>query len=271
MKTDNSIVKIGLVQMLCEKGAINDNLKSILNYILEADARGIDILGFPELCLTGYNDPTKYPETIIPLNNPAVNSILDITRGRNISVLAGLIEENHGNKPYITQIVSKNGWIEGYYRKITIVDEDDDPVKETEWWSPGDTVPVFDHQGLKFGVAICADISNEQVFDRCSRQGAQIVFELAAPGLYGEQKTRDWKKGFEWWESVCLEKLGLYAQKFNFWIAVATQAGRTIDEDFPGGGYVFAPGGQRVFATRDGSPGTVYLALDLITHEITEL
>ena len=73
----------------------------------------------------------------------------------------------------------------GVYRKTTIQDE------ETEWFSAGKDMPVFQHEGVTFGIAICADIGNEAVFDACGRQGAQIVFELAAPGLYGEPATRD--------------------------------------------------------------------------------
>ena len=36
---------------------------------------------------------------------------------------------------------------------------------------------------------------------------------------------------------------------------VATQAGRTVDEDFPGGGYLFDDGGELVAQTGDGSEG----------------
>ena len=49
---------------------------------------------------------------------------------------------------------------------------------------------------------------------------------------------------------------------------MATQAGRTVDEDFPGGGYVFAPNGERAYATADGSPGAAYLGLDLETGHV---
>jgi predicted amidohydrolase len=148
---------------------------------------------------------------------------------------------------------------------MTIKDE------EADWFAPGDRVPVFAHDGLTFGVAICADIGNPNVFAECARQGAQIVFELAAPGLYGEQATRDWRAGFEWWEGECQTHLAAYAREHSFWIAVATQAGRTIDEDFPGGGYLFAPDGTRRYATPDGSPGAVYLEIDLATQRVSPL
>lgn len=97
----------------------------------------------------------------------------------------------------------------------------------------------------------------------CRQQGAQIVFELATPGLYADQTTRDWQSSYAWWEGECRMKPGAYAREHGLWIAAAAPAGRTIDEDFPGGGYLFAPGGERVFATKNFEPGAAYIELDL--------
>ncbi len=119
--------------------------------------------------------------------------------------------------------------------------------------------------------SICADIGNVEVFTACAHQGAQIIFELAAPGLYGEQATRNWQSGYAWWEGECQKLLGGYARQFGCWIAAATQAGRTVDEDFPGGGYLFAPDGKRVFATKDWSVGEVYLEVDLDGGGVREI
>jgi predicted amidohydrolase len=89
--------------------------------------------------------------------------------------------------------------------------------------------------------------------------------------LYGEQGTRDWQSGYNWWKGECQKYLSKYAKKYKYWIAVATQAGRTRDEDFPGGGYVFAPDGSCLYATPDGSAGAVYLELDLDNKTVTEI
>jgi predicted amidohydrolase len=256
------VLRISLVQMLCEKAAITGNLEQMERYIAEAAERGVDIVGFPEMSITGYADPTKHPEATIRLDGPEVAQLVQITHGLPITVLAGLIEENPDGKPFITQIVVRDGRLLGRYRKKRIVEE------EADWFSPGDTVPVFAHGGLPFGIAICADIGSEEVFAKCARQGAWIVFELAAPGLHGEQATRDWRTGFEWWEGECQEHLSKYAREYTIWVAVATQAGRTIDEDFPGGVYVFAPDGRRLYAAPDWSVGAVYLALDLEARTI---
>lgn len=261
-----NMMRLGLVQMLCEKNAVADNLDTISRYIAEAAARRVDIIAFPEMCLTGYVDLIKYPGAALRLDGPEVSELLELTRGYTGSVLVGLTEFNPAGKPFITHIVVRNGLMLGFSRKITIVGE------ETDWFSPGSSVPVFRHDALTFSIAICADLTNEDVFAQGSRQGARVIFEVAAPGLYGEQETpRNWESGYAWWSGECQKYLSSHAKKFGIWILVATQAGRAIDEDFPGGGFVFAPNGERVFATTDWSPGAVFLEIDFDTGCVTQI
>jgi predicted amidohydrolase len=259
------MARIGLIQMHCEKAAIQKNLKTIACYLEEAALHNLDIIGFPEMSLTGYADPNKYPEAVLNLDGPEVQQLLRLTEQSSVTALVGLIERNPSGKPFITQIAVRRGVLQGYYRKITIKDE------ETEWFSAGQDVPMFKLGDLKFGIAVCADIENETVFAECRRKGAKFVFELAAPGLYGEQVTRNWESGYAWWEGECQKYLSRYAQDYGVWIGVATQAGRTVDEDFPGGGYVFSPTGERLYATADYLPGAVYVELDFETNTMMRL
>src|SRR5579885_2123840 len=124
-----------------------------------------------------------------------------------------------------------------------------------------DALPIY--WATTFGVAICADIDTPEIFAQQARQGARIIFEAAAPGLYGEQETRNWRSGYEWWQSECHQKLGRYARENDIFIAVATQAGRTSDEDFPGGGYVFGPTGACLLSTEDWSENVLYAELPI--------
>jgi predicted amidohydrolase len=259
------MTRVGLIQMRCEKAAIAENLQTMKAYLAEAAARQVDIVGFPEMCLTGYADPNRYPDAMLNLTGTEIAQFLRVTHWFPGTVLAGFIEANPGGKPFITHIAACQGVLSGVYRKITIRDE------EVEWFTAGQSVPVFQHDALQFGVAICADLKNRQVFSQIREQGARLIFELAAPGLYGDQETRDWQAGFEWWQGECLEYLGSYARDYNAWILVASQAGRTVDEDFPGGAFVFAPDGRRVFATPDGAPGAVFLEIDPDSGTVREL
>jgi predicted amidohydrolase len=248
---------IGLAQMYCEKGAVEQNLAAIQTTIQEAISQDVDILCFPEMSITGYLDPHRWPEAILRLDGPEVASFVAMTAGTSITALAGLVEANPGDKPFITQIVARDGKLLGYYRKKTIIDE------EAAWFAPGAAVPVFAHPKGSFGVSICADIEDPAIFAEGARQGARIIFEAAAPGLYGEQASRNWQSGYAWWRDKCQAQLGQYARDNRVYIAVATQAGRTIDEDFPGGGYLFAPDGSRLSATSDWAEGVLYASIAL--------
>jgi len=258
-------MRIGLIQMQCEKGQVERNLATTAQYLAEATVRGVDVVAFPEMSLTGYADPTKDSAAMLDLGGPEVGELLKLSERYPLTALVGLIERNPAGKPFITQVVVRQGALLGCYRKITIKDE------ELEWFAPGRGVAVFRSGGVTCGLAVCADIHNEAVFAECHREGASFMFELAAPGLYGEQATRDWAAGYAWWEGECQAYLGRYAREYGLWIAVATQAGRTVDEDFPGGGYVFAPGGERVYATSDWRPGGLYVTVDLESRQVAHL
>jgi predicted amidohydrolase len=248
-------MRIGLVQMRCEKGDVEANLAATADYLRDAVAVGADVVCFPEASITGYVDPTHYPDAVLRLDDPAVARFVAMTREGRVTALAGLIEANPGERPYITQIVARAGKLLSYYRKRTI------PEEEAHLFASARTPGVFAHPTAAFGVTICADIEDAALFAEHAQAGARVVFEAAAPGLYGEQATRDWREGFEWWRGECFTKLGRYARENGVFVAVATQAGRTLDEDFPGGGYVFGPDGVCVIATEDWGEGVLYSTL----------
>ena len=258
--------RVGLIQMVCEKGALDLNRRTIAAVLEQAARVDVDVVGFPEMSLTGYSDPARFPTAIIDLDGPEVERTVALTRAYPFAVLFGIEERNPKGKPFITQILAQRGQILGHYRKITIEDE------ELDWFAPGNgDVLVFDAGGARLGVSICADLHNEAVFAACRERGAEMVLELAAPGLYGEQSQRSWQSGYAWWDGDCRRYLGAHAKSQGLWIAVATQAGRTIDEDFPGGAFVFSPTGERLYTTADGSPGAVFLDIDPGRGRVTEL
>jgi predicted amidohydrolase len=250
-------LRIALVRMRCEKGAISANLDATAAYLGASAAHGADIVCFPEASLTGYVDPGRYPAAVVRLDGPEVARFVALTRGSGATVLAGIIEANPDGLPFITQVAARDGAVVAVYRKQTIPDD------ERALYAPGAQTTLFAHAGVTCGIAICADIERAEVFADCTRQGARIVFEAAAPGLYGEQATRDWRAGYAWWRGECETKLGAYARDHGIHVAVATQAGRTCDEDFPGGGYLFAPDGVCLASTPDWSEGLLCATVPL--------
>jgi predicted amidohydrolase len=250
-------IKIALVQMNCEKAAIDRNLLLMREYIAAGQANGADIVCFPEMNITGYIDPLKFPHAVLSIDHSAVSQVIQLSGLYSICVIAGFVEYNPGGKPYINQFVAHNGKLLGFYRKKTIKDE------EADWFAPGDQQPTFSVSGLTFGLSVCADIDDPNIFSEYAKKGATIVLESAAPGLYGEQEARNWPSGFNWWRSNCIAKLGKYAVEESLFIGVATQAGRTTDEDFPGGGYLFNPRGECRDESGDWSESVLYVQIPI--------
>lgn len=253
-------LRIALVQMRCEKGALARNLDATRASLAEAAANGAEIVCFPEASLTGYVDPTRYPGALLTLQSPEVACFVALTGEMHVTALAGIVEANPDDaraRPYLTQLVARDGVLLGIYRKRTIPDD------EAYLYTPASVPAVFSGPKATFGVAICADIESPVVFADCAARGARLVFECSAPGLYGEQATRDWAAGYRWWRGECEAKLGRYARENGIFIASATQAGRTRDEDFPGGGYVFGPDGALFSATPDWREGVLYASIDV--------
>lgn len=255
-------MKIGLVQMNCRKTDIAQNLHKMRKYIEAGVVLDCQLFAFPEMNLTGYANPGLRPESILTLDAPEVREVVRWTKEFPICIIFGIIEANPNGKPYITQIVAAAGQILRVYHKIHVVDE------ELPLFEPGhDEVCTFDFAGFHLGVAVCADIDRPDIFARLATAGAGLVFELAAPGLYGDMATRNWESGYAWWRGECFTKLAQYAAVNRIYIAVATQAGRTEDEDFPGGGWVFAPDGECVADAGGYDAGILYFELTRANSE----
>jgi predicted amidohydrolase len=248
---------LGLVQMRCQKGAIEYNTISMYRYLEECRKKGVDIVCFPEMNITGNINPLKYPNAVISRYHSSIQRIADMSFTYQTVIIAGFSEKNYRGKPYISQFVAKEGKIVGCYRKRTI------SLYESEWFSPGTETPIFSYSGINFGLALYSDIGDGMIFKEYSKQSAGLVFMSAAPGLCEQQETRDWKSDFEWWRDECKNKLGKYAAKHGIYIAVATQAGSTSDEDFPGGGYVIAPSGNCICESEDWHEGMIVAKIEI--------
>lgn len=250
-------LKITLIQMNCKKGLISENLKRIEEYIRFTRAEGARLIVFPEMSITGYINPDKYPSTVLSLESEPVRRIIELSGQYGAAVVAGFVEKNLSGKPFITQIAATDGRLQAVYRKIHVAED------ETAWFDSGEKPISFICDGIRIGLAVCADIHHESLFAEYASEGAKLIIESAAPGLYGEQATRDWQSGYDWWQGVCRSKLGSYAKKYGVAIAVSTQAGRTEDEDFPGGGYLFAADGECIKETADWGEGALFTSIKL--------
>ena len=216
-----------LAAIQCEKRDLAANLAAHLSVLRAAATAGCRLVAFPEFSLTGSVDPTRRPQDAIAIHDAAIDALVDITGELRIAAAFGFSERS-GDEFFITQAVARDGALVGVQRKRHLGDDE-------LGYAVGSDALVFDLDGTWFGIVICAEANVDFTWDATVRAGAEIVLFCSAPGLYG-RKTNDaeWRAGFEWWEGFGLGAARRHAQRLRVSVAMATQAGTTIDEDFPG-------------------------------------
>jgi hypothetical protein len=121
---------------------------------------------------------------------------------------------------------------------------------------------VFQLGAARFGVALCAEGEVDFPWTEAVAGGSAVVFFCAAPGLDGRRTDeRGWREGHAWWVASGLGDAVRHARRLAVPVAVATQAGSTEDEDFPGLAALVSRAGE-VARLPDWRPGSLVVEVD---------
>ena len=179
-----SHVTVGCVNFQSIWGDKAANLEKIKHFIIEGAKQGVDILAFPELCLSGYeaNDSrTLHSELAETIPGPAVDEISSLTAEHNMYVAFGMPEQdpNDDKINYIScPFIGPEGLI-GTYRKLHLGTP---PMfAESECFKGGNAVPVFETRFGPVGVLICVDFWNFPELARILMlKGARLILNCTA-------------------------------------------------------------------------------------------
>jgi predicted amidohydrolase len=251
-------MRVLLAAITCEKGEIETNLARHVSALNDAREAGCDLAVFPEFSLTGSVDPTRHPERAVGLDDSAVQRMVAAAHDARVGALFGLAERR-GNEFFITQAYAISRRIAGVQRKRHLGED------EVGFGVSSETA-VFEYGAARFGAIICAESGPDFTWDANTAAGASVTFLCAAPGLYGRRTDKtSWRAGIEWWESDGLANARRNAQRLGQWVGMATQAGATVDEDFPGIAALIAPTGEIVERTPDWRPGSLIVDIPVAT------
>jgi predicted amidohydrolase len=160
-------VRIGHYQCICQQGDFAANLATVVKGLqLAAEAR-LDIVSFPEAMLTGYfareSDARKHA---LAIDSPQLQQLLASTAHFEAMFLVGFTQSRDG-KLYDTVAVIEKGKLLGSYDKAM-------PI--FAYLTPGREFPVFERNGLKFGIVICADGGYIEPARILALKGARVIF-----------------------------------------------------------------------------------------------
>lgn len=148
-------------------GDFEHNLKRVEEGLTRAEQDRVEVVSFPECFLTGYPD-TEEParKGAFSMDSPQIAKVLDVTSRFDPTLIVGF-NEMRGTDLYNTALVAHRGHVLGTYSKCAAY---------MKFHKQGRTFPVFERNGVKFGVIICADGGYIEPTRILAMKGARIIF-----------------------------------------------------------------------------------------------
>ena len=180
-------IRVASVQFEHSAGNKDANFGKIRQFVRQAAAQRVEIVAFPECCITGYwflRNLTR--EGLVALaepvpEGPSTQSLLELSREHQLTIGAGLVEIDQAGLMHNTYVVAMpdGGW--RLHRKIHAFESDD--------IVPGSEFTVFETpHGCRVGVLICYDCNINENVRITALMGAEI---LLAPHQTGGCATRN--------------------------------------------------------------------------------
>ena len=180
-------MKIAIAQINSTVGDLNGNAAKILDCANRAKAQGATLMLAPELALSGYP-----PEDLLLRAGFLTNCLEALyalaAQIHGITVVVGHPDEFQGRR-YNAASVLRDGLVLTTYHKFILPNHT--VFDEVRYFSAGTEPCVFEHEGVRFGINICADIWEPGPAQRAQQAGAQVLLALnASPYHMEKQPTR---------------------------------------------------------------------------------
>lgn len=166
-------IRIAAVQMQHAAGDKVRNLGRIRELVRGAAEREVEIVAFPEMCITGYWHVRKLSHERLDAlaepvpDGPSTAALLELAREHRMSIGAGLVERE-GERFYNTYVVAMPDGRWARHRKLHAF--------EHPLITPGDEYTVFDTpHGCRVGVLICYDNNIVENARATALLGAEIL------------------------------------------------------------------------------------------------
>ena len=147
--------------------------------VKEAADNGADIVVLPEMFNCPY-DKKYFKPFAKAENGESVAAMSAWAKEKGIILVGGSIPEPAGEKLYNTCFVfDENGEIIAKHRKAHLFDVDIEGgirFKESNNFTPGNEITVFDTKFGKMGVMVCFDIRFPELSRAMANRGAQVIF-----------------------------------------------------------------------------------------------
>jgi len=224
------MIRIALAQINPTVGDFRKNHSRIVKYIKRAKKNKVDLVVFPELALTGYPpEDLILKKHFIAENKKFLNSLRKVCKG--IVAIIGFLEQDK-HSVYNSCAVIQDCKIMDIYRKIILPNYG--VFDEKRYFSPGDSLPVYEFLNHRFGISICEDIWAKGIVNLFKRKKPDFIINISAsPFYFGKISLRE-------------KVLSGAARQANSFIFYCNLVGGQDEIVFDGGSEIFSPKGKRI-------------------------
>lgn len=180
-------MKVAVAQINCVLGDLAGNAAKIADYARQAKAQGASLLLTPEMSLCGYP-----PEDLLLRDGfyRACEQALEelAAQAKGITLIVGHPQQI-GAARYNAASVLRDGKVQATYHKHELPNHS--VFDEKRYFEQGHQACVFELEGIRFGLNICADIWEPHAASSARDAGAEVLLVLnASPYHLDKQATR---------------------------------------------------------------------------------
>ena len=247
-------ITAGMAQIYPKLGDLQHNLALHLDYVQQARERGVDLLIFPELSMTGYQVQDLVPEVALraDADDAVFADLLDASR--ELDIVVGFVHEDARNRFYIANAYLSAGEALHIHHKLYL------PTyamfDESRYFAQGNSVRAFNTRFGRLGMLICEDFWHVSPAYLLWLDGADILLLNSSSPTRGVNES-DRSLSTRWVELVNQA----YGSMFTSYIVHCNRVGYEDGKNFWGGSSVVDPDGE--FMTHG-----LYFDEALITQEI---
>ena len=185
MRGAERTVRIAAAQTVEFREDIDAALHCLLELSARAEREGAALLCFPEGFLQGYlTDEVSVPARALDLASPRFAAVLERFPKTGPMIVVGVIEVAQG-RFFNTAVVVHRGTLVGRYRKIHLLDGE-------QIFDGGDDVPIFEAEGLRFGINFCHDTKFAQPSAKIAAQGSVLIV-CPANNMMQREAAQTWR------------------------------------------------------------------------------
>ncbi len=168
-----NFLKIAAAQIHPRFAEPEKNRALFKRYCKKAAHQEVDLLVFPELCISGYNFTSKNQvqrlAEIVP-DGPSSTLLIELADEFQMSIVAGIAELTPDSQVHNSAVIVSPKGFQGKYRKIHLF------AREKEWFQQGEDPPrAWQVPKARIGVLVCFDWAFPEVSRLLMLEGCEVL------------------------------------------------------------------------------------------------